>query len=189
LPDGEKGHVESFSDYVRDLELFIETVVRPRERHAVYLLSHSMGGTVSLLYAGWHQQTSRADPPSPMLSINTTRFDLLARRTAGAVIGKDYVFGLGPTSRRRPLPTTSHRQQMLRIEPRFVAENPQRPRRSTFGWLNESCRRRVDALDIDPICCSTVAGEDDQVVGKRAEVFCGRSKIAVWSVCRALGGH
>jgi len=189
LPDGEKGHVESFSDYVRDLELFIETVVRPRQHHAVYLLAHSMGGTVSLLYASRHQHNLKGlILSSPMLSINTSPFPkVLARRISrGAVMigkGEDYVFGLGPYELRVPFAgnvlTGSRRRYELNRD--LVAENPQLALGGpTFAWLNESfaAAEELMRLGVDlhlPVLL--LQGEDDQVVGKKEqEVFCGRLK-------------
>jgi lysophospholipase len=51
LPDREKDHVESWKDYVADLKLFIDRVVRnagPHER--TFVLGHSMGGGVAAAY-------------------------------------------------------------------------------------------------------------------------------------------
>jgi lysophospholipase len=189
LPDGEKGHVESFSDYVRDLELFIETMVRPREHTAVYLLAHSMGGTVSLLYAGRHQQNLKGlILSSPMLSINTSPFpNLLARRISRGAVkigkGENYVFGLGPYEPQAPFAdnvlTGSRRRYELNRD--LIAENPHLALGGpTFGWLDESfaAAGELMRLDVDlhlPVLL--LQGEDDQVVGKKEqEEFCGRLK-------------
>ncbi|MCC4263469.1 alpha/beta fold hydrolase [Oceanimonas baumannii] len=64
------GHVDDFNDYVQDLELFIQQVVLPAGPQPLYLLSHSMGGTISAL---WLEQTSvrvkAAVLSSPMMGI------------------------------------------------------------------------------------------------------------------------
>ncbi len=187
LADGEKGHVESFSDYVRDLELFIETVVRPRQHTAVYLLAHSMGGTVSLLYAGRHQQNLKGlILSSPMLSINTSPFpQLLARRISRGAVkigkGEDYVFGLGPYEPQAPFAdnilTGSRKRYELNRD--LIAENPHLALGGpTFGWLNESFAATGELMRLDvglhlPVLL--LQGENDQVVGKKEQQeFCGR---------------
>ncbi len=43
-------HVDSFYDYVKDLDQFIEEVVKPNTDKPLYIYSHSMGGAVSALY-------------------------------------------------------------------------------------------------------------------------------------------
>ena len=51
LSDPKKGYVSSFNDYVEDLKQLIESQVDRKVPLPVVLLSHSMGGTVSVLYA------------------------------------------------------------------------------------------------------------------------------------------
>ncbi|MBP1848934.1 alpha/beta fold hydrolase [Rhizobium halophytocola] len=46
--DPSKGHVHRFSDYCRDLELFLEQVVLPDTRLPFFLLAHSTGGLIAL---------------------------------------------------------------------------------------------------------------------------------------------
>jgi len=102
LADSQKGHVESFADYVGDLELFIDTIVRADRPRKIMLLSHSMGGTISMLYAMKHQDLLNSlILSSPMFSITTRPIPgFLARiicRTA-VLLGREkgYVFGTGP---------------------------------------------------------------------------------------------
>ena len=49
LRDGQRGHVQSFRDYVRDLDQFFEEVVLPDCRGPYYILAHSTGALVALL--------------------------------------------------------------------------------------------------------------------------------------------
>lgn len=46
----EMGYVENFNFYVEDLKTFYELVVVPNSHSKIYLLGHSMGGTISTLY-------------------------------------------------------------------------------------------------------------------------------------------
>ena len=64
-------HVDHFSDYVRDMEIIVETVIAKMPKPWL-LLSHSMGGAVSGLYLEKHPDTfSRAAFCSPMIQANT----------------------------------------------------------------------------------------------------------------------
>lgn len=47
-------HVEHFADYVYDLDVFMQTVVKPVAPQPLYLYGHSMGGAVSLFYLAAH---------------------------------------------------------------------------------------------------------------------------------------
>ncbi|HBF29719.1 alpha/beta hydrolase [Rhizobium sp.] len=48
LKDRLRGHVRKFSDYERDLELFLEKVVLPDTRLPLYMIGHSTGGLIAL---------------------------------------------------------------------------------------------------------------------------------------------
>ncbi|MEM7294888.1 MAG: alpha/beta fold hydrolase, partial [Pseudomonadota bacterium] len=51
LSDSRKGHVESFAYYVDDLKIVHRELIVGKTHQPVYLLAHSMGGTVGALYA------------------------------------------------------------------------------------------------------------------------------------------
>jgi lysophospholipase len=48
---GKRGHVTSFGDYVDDLAFFINSVIDDNPGLPVFLLGHSMGGVIAMLYA------------------------------------------------------------------------------------------------------------------------------------------
>jgi lysophospholipase len=187
LPDTEKGHVESFGDYVRDLAIFIEEVVKPREQRRVILLSHSMGGAISLLYASRHHELVKGMIlSSPMLSINTQPFPpFLARiiSQAASLIGRgtDYVFGAGPYDRSMPFTGNILTSSKERFElPRgLVAQNPQLALGGpTFNWLAEALAATA-ALNEGRVNVQLpvllLRGEADQVVGaKEQDEICRR---------------
>lgn len=43
-------HVDRFSDYEKDLQCFLDQIVRPNTQGPLYLFSHSMGGAVAAFY-------------------------------------------------------------------------------------------------------------------------------------------
>ena len=66
-------HVNSFKNYVSDLEAVIEKLVKVKGKDLpIHLFSHSMGGAVALLYMMKHESTiEKAVLSSPMVSPKT----------------------------------------------------------------------------------------------------------------------
>ncbi|MGH1417286.1 MAG: alpha/beta fold hydrolase [Hyphomicrobiaceae bacterium] len=56
LKNPHKGHINDFSEYVRDLERFMKDVVQPECLPPFYALGHSMGGNVLLRHASRSKQ-------------------------------------------------------------------------------------------------------------------------------------
>ena len=52
-------HVDDFSDFVEDLQEFLERIVKPAATEPLYLYGHSMGGAVSLLHLAAYPGTFR----------------------------------------------------------------------------------------------------------------------------------
>lgn len=53
--EGTRGYVERFSYYLDDLKTFYDKVSQEHENTKIYLLGHSIGGTVATAYATEHQ--------------------------------------------------------------------------------------------------------------------------------------
>lgn len=53
--DGLRGYVERFSDYLDDLETFFNLVCAKHGSARIFLIGHSMGGTIAIAYAVHHQ--------------------------------------------------------------------------------------------------------------------------------------
>lgn len=69
--DAHRGHVQAFQDYVLDLTTFVETLQLDTKYQSRFLLSHSMGGTISALYLQQKTHPFQASAFfSPMFSIN-----------------------------------------------------------------------------------------------------------------------
>ena len=60
LKDSRKGHVVSYEDYLRDLNLFLERLVVAQAPRPIVVLAHSMGGHIVLRHRAEHD--SRAAP-------------------------------------------------------------------------------------------------------------------------------
>lgn len=178
LADAEKGHVECFNDYVQDLGIFIEKIVKPREQQAVLLLSHSMGGMISLLYGIRHQQLLKGlILSSPMLSINTGPFPHLLARLVSRIAtligrGADYVFGAGPSDRSMPFAgnVLTNSRERFELHCNLVTQNPQLALGGpTFSWLAEALaataalKKKEIKLQLPVLL---LRGEADRVVGR-----------------------
>ncbi len=104
LDDGQKSYVKNFQDYVDDLGTFIDQVVKPDGFAAIYVLGHSMGGTIATLYAERHPGAlSGLIVSSPMFQIDTGKYTEWAAYllTAGLTTvgkGQDYAPGFGPVN-------------------------------------------------------------------------------------------
>lgn len=66
------GHVEEFSHYAEDFKQFIDDIVRPKSIGNLYLLAHSMGCAIAMLYMMNNESVfSRAALLSPMFGISS----------------------------------------------------------------------------------------------------------------------
>lgn len=52
---GLRGSVEDFSDFVNDLDIFVHIVRNKHRKNKIFILAHSVGGTISTAYAISHQ--------------------------------------------------------------------------------------------------------------------------------------
>jgi len=69
-PDTEMGHIDSFDYYVDDLKNFYNLIVEPNNHESIFLLAHSMGGTIATLYIEKYTNDFKALAlTSPMFSL------------------------------------------------------------------------------------------------------------------------
>jgi lysophospholipase len=186
LPDRQKGHIEHFDDYVEDLHLFLETVVKLQVGRTVFLLSHSMGGTISILHERKYPGTvSGIILCSPMFSVNTAPFPPLVAKIFCRVMdllgfGYRYVPGGKPYDYHHPFENNDLTDSFARYElnRRRVEENPQVALGSpTILWLAEAFtamgRIKADTTPLQ-IPMLLLVGEEDIVVGQHVQKkFCG----------------
>ena len=147
LPDRQKGHVEHFDDYIEDLHLFLDTVVKTGSHGPIFLLSHSMGATISVLHERKYPGTvTGMILCSPMFSVNTAPFPPLLARGLSRVFtflgfGTRYVIGGKPYDHHQMFEKNDLTDSFARFElnRRRVEENPRVALGSpTFSWLAEA---------------------------------------------------
>ena len=70
LANRQKGHVQSFEDYLADFRMFCAEIVAPRTERPLSILAHSMGGHLALRYLGGDRgHCERAVVIAPMIDI------------------------------------------------------------------------------------------------------------------------
>jgi lysophospholipase len=189
LPDPRKGHVDSFSEFERDVETFMKRVVLPDCPPPYFALAHSMGGAVLLRAAHsgkrWFERMVLA---APLIDLPYARSSLLLRipiralRLAG--FGASYVPGSNVDLMRESgfagNPLTSDPQRyarnasILEQDPAVGIGSP------TVAWLDAAFETIVGfrAADypsqIDRPILMVAAGDDTVVSGAAIENFAAR---------------
>jgi lysophospholipase len=148
LDDPRKGHVDDFSQYQRDLEVFVAEVLSPRPQ-PWFALAHSMGGAILLDTAHEGRPPfERIALTAPMIDLANLRFPRGARWLADTLdmlgMGGMYIPGGKRTSfLELPFPgnklTTdpvrfARNARIIAAGPELVIGDP------TIGWVNAAFR-------------------------------------------------
>lgn len=185
LGDPQKGDVEKFSNYVSDLKKFIESVVKKKPHQHLFILAHSMGGTIAIIYSLENPGVlSGMILCSPMLQINTAPYPNEVARVLTATItdlggGDFYIFGGGPYNPARAFAGNdlTHSAARFMLNKKILRNFPENELGSpTFQWLNQSFKAmreaKAGAGDIR-VPLLILEGGSDTVVGRKAESdFC-----------------
>lgn len=146
VADTQKGHVDSFNNYVLDLKKFMDTVVKDANCSEVSLIAHSLGaGIATKFLQTYPDYFKRAALSSPMLKIQTAPYKyelaraiVLASMIAGK--GKDYGVGQKPFDPTRNFETNTFTTSPVRYDMAMdiFDEYPQAKLGGvTNQWLNE----------------------------------------------------
>ena len=195
LPDPDKGHVEAFRDYVADLKTFMDTVVLAPGRPPVFLLGHSMGGTVAVLYT--EQNPGRLQGlilSAPMMEINTgpTPAGLLFALVSilnRLGLGQAYLPGQKPydpeQSYEKNVVTTSRAR--FEMSKKQVAAYPQTALGGpTIGWAKEAVLAAREALagahELTLPVLLLEAGNDTVVAARGIRILSEKAANCRWFV-------
>jgi len=148
IRDGERGYVDSFHDYVSDLERFFEEIVLPDCRAPYYIVGHSTGSLIALLAAPkMINRVQRMMLCVPLLGLKGLPFSTKAVRRTTALLyslglGSMYMTG-GPRSRTGTpfatnVLTTDLARYMRNVQiyttyPRLGLGGP------TIAWIHAAC--------------------------------------------------
>lgn len=184
LTDHERSYVVRFSDYVRDFTQFMDSVVKP-EGNNLYLLSHSMGGAISVHYLAQNPTVfKKAVLVAPMLQINTDPYpESIARYYAKLLVsigkGKQYAPGQ-PAYVRVPFEVnpTTHSEARYDAETEMLNKTPIfQMGGATSRWVHECLKatRYADRLPMKTPVLLLQAGHDLIVRPSRQNKFCKAS--------------
>lgn len=184
--DAQKGHVKQFGDYAADLHVLIETVVKKAGHKNLFLLTHSMGGTIAAQYLqDYPHPVNAVVMSSPMFAINSGPLNA-GCRLALALDSVDGWFGdqsayIPGGGRYEAAPfadnvytTSENRYTIFRAafeqEPQLQIGSP------TVRWVREACAAAAGAREAvgnitAPVLVLT-AGDDRIVNNRGAEQFC-----------------
>ncbi|MEJ0096835.1 MAG: alpha/beta hydrolase [Bauldia sp.] len=159
LRDATKAHVDSFAEYDRDFEAFVQQVVLPDCAPPYYALAHSLGGLIALRSArDGHSRFARMVLVAPLVGFGAMRPpEPVARRLAPAMtaigLGELRVPGqAGETTARMPFagnPLTgdaarfARNQKLAQTLPQLFVGAP------TFGWFHAAFGAVGEAGDPD----------------------------------------
>ena len=203
LADREKGYVKKFSHYVDDLKIFYDSQVVPQNHQKIFIISHSMGGTISLLYADKYPQDTQAIALSaPMLGLEN---EWLICPLSSAIVWLKSLFGMqvdyAPT-------------QASYNKPAFVADNPNMMTHSkmryeqslaynemyqqiklggaTSHWLSQACQAMQQVRAITTKLKTPImllqAGEDNVVSASAQNDFCTKLQNKTELSCGGQNG-
>ena len=177
LDDRQKGHIDDFQIYVSDLKKIIDTVVLPAQSGPVYLLAHSMGGTVSVLLSQrFPDLVDGLILIAPMFQINAGPFlppllvEAISNLACLAGGSSSYIPGGGPFDT-----GLAFKNNVLTTDPGRFKHSIELVRKNssvglgspTFGWLKQAYRAmRMARRAARTMVCPTIifAAADERVV-------------------------
>lgn len=194
----ERVEIDSFDSYAEDLNLFIETVVKPDAVGRIFIYSHSLGSTVSLLYMmKYPYAVDKAVLSSPMICGNMGMPVALAGTVAKIICalgGKNIsapsrcVFNSEQTAENSDCTSTArfnYYHDKRKKQPLYRTSGP------SFGWVKASLDARDKILNksaLDMISAKLIVfkpQEDKQLLGEYTEKFADMADIKIKHVKNA----
>ncbi len=185
IKDRKKGYVEDFNYYVEDLNSFIKKVVKKEKNYQnIFLIAHSMGGAIAVLFAQKYPQAVDAIALSaPMLHIDTGGLPEFIAQTITAAfiyIGKGDSYVPGGSAKIEIVPfeqndvTTSFARHQMNM---IYKRNKQLALAAvTNQWLKESVEgtwralKNAKKLTIPTLC---LQAQQDRIIERwRQEKIC-----------------
>jgi len=183
-----QGHIDTFDTYIDDFAHFIDVVVKPKKYHDLFLVAHSMGGTIGTLYMDKHPNTFKAAAFSaPMYGIKLPigrrfiRWLAQLLDTTDSNKGPNYVLA-GNDYKDVEFAKNDLTHCQLRYDnyKKLYQQHPELQVGSpTNRWLHESIdagERAILAAQRSQVPILILQADEDTVVDNLAQ-------------CRAVGGH
>ncbi|OQW98505.1 MAG: hypothetical protein BWK74_04415 [Desulfobacteraceae bacterium A6] len=163
LANRHKGHINDYSEYIEDLNYFVNNIVKPGAVSPLIILGHSMGGHVALRFLhDFPEAADKAVLTSPMIDINIPSFPrwlvrFFAFCAAGAGFGHSYSVGSkGYSASNIKFEGNTLTSDPVRFmdEHRAIAESSELALGGvTYGWLAATFK------SIDILSCAEYAGK------------------------------
>lgn len=181
LADSQKGHVESFDDFVDDLKLFLDKVVKKKRYKKLALVAHSMGAAVGCRLQQLYPDSFDAIVAlAPMFSVNTSPFPsgvafYVAKLAVALGQGKKYILGGATFRTNLPFKNNNLTSSKARftINRNIVKEDKKLALGSpTFNWLHEAMAassKIVSEAQLLTIPFLLLQSGDERVVGNDAQ--------------------
>lgn len=147
LDDADKGYVDSWKNYVEDLDTFVQEVVKTKAHPRTVVMSHSTGGAVVTNYLADHPaEFDGAVLVSPMHKINTDPYNETTAymyASAQCLFGKgdEYAPGAGPFDPNAPFADNdvTHSEARYAMNRWIIGQNPDLALGgATFRWVREA---------------------------------------------------
>ena len=183
-----KGYVDNFSDYVNDLDNFIETVVTKSCNSRPYLLAHSMGGAIATRYMQQKPEKIKAAVlSSPMLGFNSgpvptfiAKTLILATDTINRIVSDEPWYFVGQKNyQTTPFSENKLSHSTIRYQ-HFVQLYKEKPEVQLGGvtvhWLSEGIKAQQkifsQLVQLTTPISVLQAGEDSIIDNQAQDEFC-----------------
>jgi lysophospholipase len=184
--DPQKVYVDHFDDYVEDLKIFMDTVVKAKPHAKIFILAHSMGGCITSRFLEKYPDYITATVlSSPMVQINTGSFPPAVAYAVSALAtalgkGAEYAIGQGPRTDDPyffEFTTTHSLARWSKWEEDLIPNNPGiLSGGATYGWLKRSMEggalARMQAARVQTPVLLLQAEEDSYVKLEGQDSFC-----------------
>lgn len=187
--DSQKGHIDSFENYVKDLKTFVDTVVKPKDHPNLFLLAHSMGGGIASLYIEEYPTDFKAavlvtpmhEPLLPVIGKDATKYICAVAESLPIYPQDGYAKGQGPYSltlfKDNDLTHSKVRyEKKLAILNENTINETAKVGGPTHNWIREACKAgkkaRADAVKISIPVLLLQASEDTAVRPEAQSEFC-----------------
>jgi len=154
LADRNKGHIDNFSTYMADLQLFLDKVVAPVAPRPILALCHSMGAHIVLrvLAENGSGPLAAAVLTSPMTHLRRDAMlrSVLMLMPEVPMVEERYLFGTGPfvlLAREFNSNFVTHDERRYRFTDQWFAADPRLALGGpTLGWARQAVRSETAAM-------------------------------------------
>lgn len=154
LADRSKGHIDNFSTYMADLQLFLDKVVAPAAPRPILALCHSMGAHIMMrvLAENGSGAISAGVLCSPMTTLKREAMlrSVLMLMPEVPAIDERYLFGTGPFvvfAREFNTNFVTHDERRYRFTDQWFAADPRLALGGpTLGWGRQAVRSMTAAV-------------------------------------------